>query len=304
MKKKVLILMSTYNGGITIARQIKSILDQTCVDVHIKIRDDGSNADTVKILKDLQEEYQGYLDCIFGENIGWKRSFMELLYSAETEYEYFGFSDQDDLWMEDKICTCIEMMENDSINGPKLAHCNSLSVDAELKPRKEQEYRVPCPPSHKAAIATEYFQGCGMLWNRKTMLLLQKYRPQNKELAHDYWVGVVSTFWGKIYFCEQPKFYHIRYEINSSADGNVKKGRLKRIGMLLAGKMAYMNPIPDLLAGYKEKMDPDDLSFLNLFRTYKSDFHNKMKILMDKEFRRPTVPSTILLKLSIFFNRY
>ena len=42
MKKKVAILMSTYNGEKYIEQQIESILNQEFVDISLFIRDDGS----------------------------------------------------------------------------------------------------------------------------------------------------------------------------------------------------------------------------------------------------------------------
>ena len=41
------ILMSTYNGMNNIERQIETILRQENVDIHLTIRDDGSNDKTV-----------------------------------------------------------------------------------------------------------------------------------------------------------------------------------------------------------------------------------------------------------------
>lgn len=304
LSKKVLILMSTYNGKNTIKCQVQSILDQKSADVSILIRDDGSDNETQKEIYQLIEQHPDRIRCIYGENIGWKRSFMELLYAASLEYDYYGFSDQDDIWMPDKIHVCMDLMEKDTEDCVKLAHCNSLSVDSELKIRDEQEYRIPYPSTHKAAIAMEHFQGCGMLWNQRTMQLIHSYRPVNIDLAHDYWVGLLGTFFGKIYFCEQPKFYHIRYEENSSADGNVWKGRLKRLKQLFSGVNPYMNPAYDLLCGYHSIMDEEDLNFLEILNTYQSNTRNKLSLLLDKEFRRVSFTATMLLKLVVLLGLY
>lgn len=304
MNKKVLILMSTFNGGLNIRRQVKSIIEQNNVDVHIKIRDDGSDFETKEILKSIQDEFPDKISCSFENNVGWKQSFMKLLFTAEVGYDYYGFSDQDDLWLEDKLVSCIKLMDADVRGEIKLVHCNAISVDSNLQKREEQEYRFPWPPSHKAAIATEYFQGCGMLWNAVAMRVLQGYYPQNKELAHDYWVGLICYFFGKVYFCEEPKFYHIRYENNSSEDGNVNKGRIKRLKMLIRGLNAYMNPARDLYDGFSNLMDPKDKQFCNMLIGYKTNILYKMSLLTDMSFVRPSVMSSILFKLTILLNKY
>lgn len=48
---KVLILMSTYNGREKICNQVKSIMGQKKVESYIYIRDDGSDEETIDILK-------------------------------------------------------------------------------------------------------------------------------------------------------------------------------------------------------------------------------------------------------------
>lgn len=304
MYKRVLIMMSTFNGKDTIYQQVNSILEQKNVYVHILIRDDGSDEECIQIINKIKVQNPDQIDCLFGDNIGWKQSFMELLYSASIKYDYFGFSDQDDIWMEDKLWRCIQLMEQDSINCGKLTHCNSLSVGADLKLRNEQEKRIGCPHSHKAAIAMEYFQGCGMLWNREIMEIIRMHRPINKDIAHDYWVGLIATLFGKIYFCDEPLFFHIRYQENASSDGSVWKGRKNRLKQFMRNECVYMNPTQDLIIGYKDMLCFDDLMFLKRLSVYKINYMDKAIILMDKAFKRTSLKSTLLLKITILLNRY
>lgn len=297
----VLVMMSTYNGKKNIRRQVDSILAQEDVIVNIFIRDDGSEKDTIDELKEIVKENQESIFCIYGDNVGYKKSFMELIYSANLNYDYYAFSDQDDIWFKDKLSSCISLNKE---NAPTLIHCNCLSVDQSLKLRVEQEKRVPAPHSHKMAIATEYFQGCGMIWTKELMRVIQSYRPLNNELSHDYWVGIIGYYFGYICFCHEPKFYHIRYENNESSDGDIRKGRINRIKSLFNGKSAYMNPSEDLINGFSDKLLPADLSFLKDLSNYKKSFKSKIKILSDPEFKKPTKAATLLLKFGILINRF
>lgn len=302
--KKVQILMSTYNGENVVERQINSILSQIEVDVHILIRDDGSNDETLQKLRQLKRNNNAKIEIIEGKNLGWKQSFMELLFCSGKDYDYYGFSDQDDIWFQDKIITLIQVAESDDYQGSKLIHSNALSVDTNLNERPEQEKRIPAPENYKMAISTEYFQGCGMLWNKEAMKLIHEYKPLNKSLAHDYWVGLVCYFFGKVYFTERNLLYHIRYAINSSEDGNVHKGRIKRIKKILSGEEGYMNPVSDLLEGYRFRLDSEQIEFLNKILNYKNNKKCKFNILKDKKFRRPTWSSTVLFRMLILINRY
>ena len=53
--EKVQILMSTYNGEKYLKEQIQSILNQEQVEIELLVRDDGSNDDTIKILKQYSQ---------------------------------------------------------------------------------------------------------------------------------------------------------------------------------------------------------------------------------------------------------
>lgn len=82
LKKQFAVLMSTYNGELFIKEQIDSILAQKDVDITLYIRDDGSNDNTVKLIKEYIKKY----DCIRfmndNNNLRPGASFMKLLLSV------------------------------------------------------------------------------------------------------------------------------------------------------------------------------------------------------------------------------
>ena len=127
---------------------------------------------------------------------------------------------------------------------------------------------------------------------------------KNPNISHDYWVGLIDYLFGRVYFCEEPKFYHIRYDNSESSDGNVKKGRLRRVKSLLTSKDAYMNPSLDLLEGYSDLLNSSDKHFLKCLREYKCNFKDKMEIISDEDFRWFSRSATMLMKLAVLINRY
>ena len=303
--KKVLILMSTYNGGDKIKKQIETIIKQREVITYINIRDDGSNDSTLKILKEVEKEYSNRISIVYGTNMGWKRSFLTLVNASENSYDYYGFSDQDDIWKEDKVITLINLMEDDkNYSGIKMAHCNSVSVDEKFNVRYEQEFRREKPVNIKNAIAMEYFQGCGMLWNKECMKLLRNSKVSNNNISHDYWVGLISYFFGKIYFCSEPKFYHIRYENSESYDGDIKKGRMKRLLSFFKNDSIYMNPAKDMLDNFESILKKETIIFLNKIIGYKKNIKYKIDLIFDKDFCRNSFLSTCYFKFLILLNKY
>ena len=105
---KVCVLISTYNGERFLEEQIASIIAQKGVEVDILVRDDGSSDMTCSLLERWQKE--GKLKWYKGENLGFARSFMNLLKTA-SGYDYYAFCDQDDIWLEDKLQRAVAALE-------------------------------------------------------------------------------------------------------------------------------------------------------------------------------------------------
>src|SRR2546421_12857557 len=99
---RVVILMSTYNGERYLAPQLDSILAQTGVSPLLWIRDDGSTDQTPRMLHEYSLR-DSRVRFYTGPHIGAAQSFMHAATTCQQQGEYFGFSDQDDIWLPDKL---------------------------------------------------------------------------------------------------------------------------------------------------------------------------------------------------------
>ena len=131
----VCVMMSTYNGEKYIEEQIRSIIKQkTDANVYIKIRDDGSTDGTCDIIEKLTVEYPNRIELQKGHNIGYNASFFRLLCEAEG-YDYYAISDQDDVWLKDKLETAIYCLEQETEKDiPLLYASTSYLVRDDLVP--------------------------------------------------------------------------------------------------------------------------------------------------------------------------
>ena len=146
MTKKIEILLSCYNGESYVREQLESYvrLNNFC-EVAVLIRDDGSCDGTLDILKEYEKRY-GFR-VIAGENIGLAASLHELITKRDRDCEYFAFSDQDDVWLPDKLESAIEFIEQSGNVGPIYYAAMSKLVDGSLneigstfKPKKELSF--------------------------------------------------------------------------------------------------------------------------------------------------------------------
>ena len=116
---KVTILVSTYNGENYIEELLDSILNQTYKNIDIYIRDDGSRDSTQKILEKYNKENEN-IKVFLESNKGVVGSFFDCLKKSVNNSEYFAFSDQDDIWHEDKIERAVNKIESINNDKPKL----------------------------------------------------------------------------------------------------------------------------------------------------------------------------------------
>lgn len=108
-RKNISVAMATYNGEKFIEFQIRSIL-QNCIDGdEIVISDDGSTDRTIEIIKSFGDDRIKVLD---GPKKGIVKNFENAI--ANTKNEYIFLSDQDDIWMPEKINTIVDYFESDN----------------------------------------------------------------------------------------------------------------------------------------------------------------------------------------------
>ena len=129
---KVCVMMSTYNGEKYLEEQIMSILDQD-IQVHLYIRDDGSQDGTKGILKKYMNKENIFIR--FSNNLGPQKSFINLIEWVGMGYDYYFFADQDDKWKPRKIKTAINFLTQNSYSLPKskLYFSNVIMTDNKLE---------------------------------------------------------------------------------------------------------------------------------------------------------------------------
>jgi len=114
MRKKrssVAILLTTYNGSKYIAKQLDSIIAQKNVKVKFFISDDLSTDNTLELVKKIIPKNQLIIlknNSKFGAP---GLNFFSLIDRVEQdEFDYYAFSDQDDVWEYNKLIEGISLM--------------------------------------------------------------------------------------------------------------------------------------------------------------------------------------------------
>ena len=223
---KVDVLISTYNGEQYIREQLSSLFSQTYHNFKVLVRDDGSNDNTIQIVKEFVAEYSNKINIIeddFG-NLGSSISFMKLLESSVSDY--IMFCDQDDVWLPNKIevtLNKIQDMEEKYFDQPLLVFSDLTVVDNELNTINDSfwSYQKIDPNivyDWKNLAAQNVITGCTIMLNRKAKNCCLPF--ELPFLLHDQWTGVCVSKVGEVGFIEEKTLLYRQHNRNVAGAQN------------------------------------------------------------------------------------
>ena len=101
---RIAIVMATYDGARYLGEQLESLAAQELRPARILVGDDGSRDDTRAILADFAAAHPDMgMDVTDGPGRGAATNFMHLLRRVPDDTDLVALSDQDDVWLPDKL---------------------------------------------------------------------------------------------------------------------------------------------------------------------------------------------------------
>ena len=195
---KCVVVLATYNGEKYIEDQLKSILNQKKCKTLILVFDDNSIDNTPKILRNFQKKYNNIKVKFRDFNTGSAaHNFMLALSEIKNnnkifnEFNFFSFSDQDDIWHDCKLFNSINELEKKSLD----LYCSDL-----IKFKNETKVGI-IKKSHKIRKYDYLFEGgsagCTYVFNSKLLnecvTYYNKINFKNwKYFSHDWFVYFIA----------------------------------------------------------------------------------------------------------------
>ena len=292
---KIQVLMSSYNGEKYIKEQIESILKQQGVDVSLLVRDDGSKDSTPDILKRLQED-DDRIAYVLEENIGVKKSFLKLVKMADPSADYYAFSDQDDIWLEDKLISAVSTLEKESKDIP-LIYGSSVSLYADEEVIGKQ-FECPSELYLGNFLIKNYYPGCTMVFNRRLKELMNtvEYNILKPNPLHDHWLNLVCTACGgKVLMEPKPHILYRQHQGNVIGDRNLIQ-KLKGNGLLTHSENTRLKICKELHELYGNYEDEHSAQLIRTVLKSEKGIGSRIKLAFDKEIK----PVSMTEKMSIF----
>lgn len=297
---KVQVLMSSYNGAKYIHNQINSILNQKNVQVSLLIRDDGSTDLTKDIIRTFNRPE---ISCVFEKNIGAKKSFLKLIKMADPNVDYYAFADQDDVWLDDKLSTAVDILENAG-HGIPLIYGSPVSLYSDGKVIGTQ---FECPPlSLGNFLVKNYYPGCTMVFNKQLVDLINiaDYQSLNPQPLHDHWLNLVCTACGgRVIIDSKP---HILYRLHGD---NVvgDRGFLQKIkenGLLTRSENTRYKICEELYENYGSYVDANSSLLIKTILDYPMSIKNRFKLANNKAIKPFSTQEKVAIGLIALMGKF
>ena len=281
MMKKVVVLMSTFNGERFLEEQLNTLSSQEGVEVSLLVRDDGSSDSTQKILDHRKES--GSLNWYTGKNLKPARSFLDLLINA-PDAEYYAFCDQDDVWLPDKLISAIGRLSKLDKEKPSLYFSAYQMVDSVLIPIETRLKEPKIDLYH--ALIDNAATGCTIVFNKALLKEARKYVPTYITM-HDDWLYLLClSLGGNVLYDNKSHILYRQHEKNVVGGSKLSfiariKTRVKK--MFLRGNRYRSRLASEIISGYNNDIPEKNREIINTFVNYRKKWY-RLSLAFNKNF--------------------
>lgn len=298
--------MSTFNGQRFLYEQLDSIEMQTYPRWHLYASDDGSEDNTISLLKKRQSRWgRDRLTILSGPRKGFVANFLSMACHPDIEADYFAFSDQDDIWESDKLRRALDCLEDVPKEVPALYCSRTLLVNAQnveigLSALFSRE------PSFENALVQSIAGGNTMVFNVACRELLKKAGRDVDVVSHDWWVyQVVSACGGRVIYDHRPSLRYRQHGGNLIGSNLGWHAIWARIKKLLKGRFSeWVQRNVDALQLFRQQMTAKNKKTFDTFLSSRNQWFlpRVIGILGSRVYRQTTL-GNVGLFIAILFKK-
>ena len=241
----VAIVLGYYNGQKYLAEQLHSILNQSYRNIEIFVFDDGSEVPIdLEALELAIDDISRVHLTVRPSNVGYSRNFLLGLNETDCEFDYYAFSDQDDVWHHDKIANALTLLEQPPKDRPTLYCARTKITDENCEILLGHSPLFKDEPSFANALVQNIGGGNTMVFNRLTKDLVVESTKEVNVVSHDWWCyQIVSGIGGWVHYDPKPCLRYRQHASNLFGTNTGWAARRIRIADLLAGRFRSWNDV-------------------------------------------------------------
>jgi len=247
---KVAILLAAYNGSNWINEQIDSILTQKEVNVKIFVSCDLSTDNTLEVIKSYPEDKVILLP--YGQKFGAAApNFYRLIKDVDfSSFDYIALSDQDDIWLEDKMIAAITKLDS------KNAVAYSSNVTAFWTDGTKRTVVKATPQRKYDWLFESPGPGCSFVMKNEFATEFQNYMKDKTTLLqkldwHDWLIYAYARSKNYKWYIDSESHMLYRQHSNNQLGAN-------------SGRKQFSKRVIDIMSGYGIRQTVETIHFLNI----------------------------------------
>lgn len=271
---EVVILLALYNGARHLGAQLESFCAQTHACWSLLVSDDGSDDDGPRMIRDFAAAQAGrrHVQLIEGPRSGFAQNFLHLLRVAGPLPGIVALSDQDDVWLPEKLARGVAALAAVPEGVPALYCSHWYICNADLS-RRLMRRPFRRPPSFANALVQNMASGNSIMLNRAALDLVQQASRESAGIfCHDWWIyQMVAGAGGRVIYDPAPQVLYRQHGGNMIGANHTPLAGLVRLRMVLGGRYREWNArnVTALMAS-RQRLTPENLARLTDFARARS----------------------------------
>ena len=300
----IAILLCTYNGARFLSAQLATIERQSHTNWRLIVSDDGSTDETLAIIRNFARRVPQSVELREGPQRGPCANFLGLAADPSITGDYFAFSDQDDVWHEDKLARALNWLEKVPTIVPAVYGARTRLICAEGSPIGHSP-RFSKPPSFSNALVQSIAGANTMVFNVATKRLFNEAGPVDA-ISHDWWAyQLVSGSSGLVHYDPEPHLDYRQHSGNRIGCNRGLRAQWKRFRMVLDGGFKVWNETNlAALQRCRHLLTDDARALLDTYDTVRTgSLPVRLKALLNSGIRRQTLVGNLALLTAVVLKK-
>ena len=305
LQPRVAIVLAYFNGSRWIEDQLRSIEDQDYPNIDLFILDDASQRAEKEFLARIVDRYKRVKSVVYRpRNLGFQMNFLEGLREVKDEYDYYAFSDQDDIWYPNKISRAVEILSANNSDYKLYGSRTEIWCD---KKKKSVGFSplMKKPPSFENSLVQNIMGGNTMVFGHRLKTLLIKINM--KPASHDWITYQLCTGVGGFVFYDlKPSLMYRQTGCNQVGKNSSICSKFKRLRSMLKGVFLEWNDqnyrfLTPLLQNF---IEINKATFLAFHNGRKEGLCRRLRLFAATRVRRQTFWQGLALFVGIILKRF
>jgi glycosyltransferase involved in cell wall biosynthesis len=302
----VAILLGFLDGSRFLPAQLASFERQTHKNWLVVASDDGSTDESATILAAFREKWgPRSLTVHKGPSKGFAINFLSLIARPEAAAPYYAFSDQDDVWEDDKLARALAWLSEAPAGTPALYGSRTSLIDEGGRLiGKSPLFRKP--PEFANALVQNIAGGNTMVFNEAARQLIIKAGGALDVPSHDWWLYLLTTAAGGLVRYDPYCSVQYRQHEDNLVGWNIGTvARARRVRMLIQGRFKRWTDQNILaLSGFRSHMSNDSRATFDAFcKARERDLAGRVGGVWRSGVYRQTVFGSIGLMIGVALNK-